>query len=372
MAIYEVHAAVCQERSGATGTTPPLHPQNAFQILALCVAASLCVLVSDPHQESTLLWQMTTEPTTKDCAICFFGLPRAFESLVLPSLIRNVIPLNDCDYYVHYYHQTSESAGRSGAGGTIDPNAIRLLEGAVKKVHPDSRVIFSFDTEEEFWKIHGDLVERTRTAKDANGQYLYFPWKARTYRHPVTTDNILKMWHSVQRAFLLIKRPYKIAAMLRSDVVYVTPIDVHDNGGITDKTVTVPGFGLYPVSDRIAYGDFDGVREWATARFSHLESHVESILQNDPGWGMHSERFMNYTIWPLIQNHAQIRQDESVCFLRARADETVWVSDCTVAPGINMKQVVEMTLGRLCHGDVQRLNKKGSRRVRFLNCTVVA
>ena len=43
------------------------------------------------------------------CAICLFGLPRAFESLVLPSLVKNVVRPNarhGCDYFVHYYNIT--------------------------------------------------------------------------------------------------------------------------------------------------------------------------------------------------------------------------------------------------------------------------
>jgi hypothetical protein len=44
------------------------------------------------------------------CAINLFGLPRAFRSLTLPSLIKNVIAVNaDCDYFVHYYQVTQEA-----------------------------------------------------------------------------------------------------------------------------------------------------------------------------------------------------------------------------------------------------------------------
>jgi hypothetical protein len=47
---------------------------------------------------------MTTpkQPLERDrCAINLFGLPRAFRSLTLPSLIKNVIAVNaDCDFFV--------------------------------------------------------------------------------------------------------------------------------------------------------------------------------------------------------------------------------------------------------------------------------
>ena len=317
------------------------------------------------------------------CAINFFGLPRAFESLVLPSIIKNIISPNPGgDYYVHYYHMTEELQGRSGGGGTIDPTAILLLRDAVheaSKQHGNEKtsqsiVEFVFDKEEDFWEKYSGLIERIRTTV-VDGKYLYFPWKAKTYQHPVTTDNIVKMWHSIQSSYQLMEDvaaskdiEYKIVAMLRSDVVYVTPINIHDAPKRSNNElvpVTIPNFGKHPVSDRIIYGPREAVKIWATQRFARLESHVDFILKNDPGWGMHSERFVNYTLFPLIQNITKIRQHPSLCFLRARADESVWVSDCysatrsVAAPSI-MKhllkggrtelRVVQDAIGRPCSG----------------------
>jgi hypothetical protein len=56
-------------------------------------------------------------PPEERCAINLFGLPRSFQSLVLPSFIENVIWPNaahNCDYFVHYFNLTQEAAGRSG------------------------------------------------------------------------------------------------------------------------------------------------------------------------------------------------------------------------------------------------------------------
>jgi hypothetical protein len=328
------------------------------------------------------------------CAINFFGLPRAFESLVLPSIINNVVKPNPgCDYYVHYYHMTEELEGRSGMGGTIDPTAIVLLRDAVFKIaternEPLPIVEFIFDREEDFWNKYNDLTTRIRTTT-INGKYLYFPWKAKTYRHPVTTDNIVKMWHSIQSSYLLMEQTaaeknidYEIVAMLRSDVVYITPIDIHDgpkpDHANATAPVTVPDFGKHPVSDRIIYGPREAVKIWATERFSHLDSHVKFILENDPGWGMHSERFINYTIFPLIREITQIRPHPTICFFRARADQSVWVSDCYGASsnvaaasilenlrGRNLRDVVQDAVGHKCPGAVVKL----TRTVKSLDCT---
>jgi hypothetical protein len=298
-------------------------------------------------------------------------------------------PNPGCDYYVHYYHMTEELGGRSGNGGAIDPTAILLLRDAVHNAAKERNmsylpiVEFVFDHEEDFWNKYNDLIQKIRTTK-VSGKYLYFPWKANTYHHPVTTDNIVKMWHSIQAAYQLMEDSataknidYKMVAMLRSDVVYVTPVDIHDALNATTTStelapVTVPDFGKHPVSDRIIYGPREAVKIWATKRFSQLESHVQFILSNHPGWGMHSERFLDYTIFPLIRNVTSIRAHPTLCFFRARADETVWISDCFGTYSIikqflgrSLPSVVEATLGRNCSGRVVKLKPT----VKSLDCS---
>lgn len=343
--------------------------------------------------------------TTERCAINFFGLPRAFESLVLPSIIKHIIEPNDnCDYFVHYYHMTEEAAGRSGQGGAINPTSILLLKDAVLRVAASKGetstpiVGFVHDTEEDFWKKYTPLIERIRTTK-LQGKYLYFPWKARTYKHPVTTDNIVKMWHSIQAAFQLMEHTaashnihYAIAGMFRSDVVYITSIHLRDHADADDKksqrvdaaphySVTIPNFGNHPISDRAVYGSTPAVKVWATERFARLEDHVHTMQKTDPGWGMHSERFLNATIFPAIRNTGgddttHILPHPTLCFLRARADETVWVSDCDGPPSVsapsilqalhqNIRAAVEETLGRSCSGTIVKLSKN----VKSLDCS---
>lgn len=139
------------------------------------------------------------------CAINFFGLPRSFESMVLPSMIKNVIKRNarfGCDYFIHYYHQESENAGRAGKGGQLNPDEVLLMRQPIKQAAKDVKstpnrnpaVIFIKDTEEEFWQKRGEQVEKYRTTKASDGNYLYYPWKAVTYRYPESIDNIVKQW----------------------------------------------------------------------------------------------------------------------------------------------------------------------------------
>lgn len=364
-------------------------------------------LMSDKNNDrSSLSGSINKQHKEPRCAILLWGLPRAFDSLVLPSLRKNIIAPNapyNCDYFIHYFHLKEEAAGRSGSGGAIHPEQVldirqHVIDAATGNPSRTPLVNFDKTTEEEFIDQYQGLLDTIHTTIDeTTGKYRYFPWKAKTYRHPVTTTNIVKMWHTIQSAWRLMERStasnveYTTVAMLRSDVVYVTPIDVFEyspdkRGGsygfpLPPSVVTVPGFGRYPVSDRIVVGPAAAVKVWATERFSRLEQHIRTI---DAGWGLHSERFVNWTLFPAMRNALDnenaILAHPHYCFFRARADETVWVSDCAVGdatvslPSIaayirehhgTYKHAVEDTLGRDCWGKVYPI----TRTVRVLNCT---
>lgn len=69
----------------------------------------------------------------------------------------------------------------------------------------------------------------------------------------MTVDNIVKMWHSIEQVWNLMEQhaqqahiTYDRVAMLRSDVVYMTPIDIWDTGtwGTVDQhnqVAVIPG-----------------------------------------------------------------------------------------------------------------------------------
>jgi hypothetical protein len=341
------------------------------------------------------------------CAINLYGLPRAFASIVLPSLVENVIQPNaayHCDYFIHYYNLTNEIVGRFGQGGRdVNPQEILLLRDKVLE-HDSTRastVIFGVTQEEDFWQQYATILDKIHNTKDGKtGRYIYFPWKAQTYQFPATVDNIIKMWHSIQAAWILMERHaaatnthsnpdgrrrtirYTRVAMLRSDVMYLTPIDIwaegrrassssksegaargHHPRNVANNQAVIPGFGKHPVSDRMIYGPYDAVQIWATQRFSRLEAHAQYMLQHNPGWAMHSERFVQHEILATIEKDLvgfHVTEHDSMCFLRARVDESVWITDCggnaqnsIVIPRLpkDMKGAVERILGRSC-GDI--------------------
>ena len=314
------------------------------------------------------------------CAIHLFGLPRAFRSLVLPSLIKNVLRPNarySCDYFVHYYNISFEASSRSGQGGKLDPHEIRLLSKAINETQVTntfSTVKFTMDEDSDFWKQRAALINELHTTKLNGGRPLYLPWKDTTYKY-TTLDNIIKMWHSIQGSWQLMQEhaastniTYTRVAMMRSDVVYMTPTDIWERGDnvagkhydVNNTHAVIPGFAKFPISDRMIYGPAQAVRIWADTRFAYLKSDKDKCSKpNSDCYGMflHSESLLRR----LLQ---QVKWEEhtTMCFFRVRVDESVWFQDCDIrgarklaSPHIQMptslrarQALIEKVLGRPC------------------------
>jgi len=77
------------------------------------------------------------------------------------------------------------------------------------------------------------------------------------------------------------------------------------------------------------YGPARAVEIWASQRFKLFERHIDLIEKTDPGWGFHPEMFLHLTIFPRIRSSGfGIVEHDTICFFRARSDETVWFLDC--------------------------------------------
>ena len=419
------------------------------------------------------------------CAILLYGLPRAFQTLVLPSLIENVIRPNAaaaadttdtddssssspspgssnnsssiavCDYFVYYHSITTESAGRSGSGGNIqiqtDQQLTDLLRAALQKQYSSpsggrtrSRQLLqavAHFTDHDFLRERGDLLHKIHTTTSSTTRHfasadvntantnnnnnnvnvsdlIYVPVKSDFgVRHfPTSTDNIVKMWHAQQGVWNLMEQhqqqqqrnsssssstvpyTYSHVAMLRLDVVYMTPIRIfptttttttrslhfsnnnnnnkNDAAAAAAGVVTIPAFAAAPVNDRMIYGPYHAVRVWAAERFQLLDQHIQTILEKDPGYGIHDEKYLYYTILPEIQRRGyEIQYDKNICFLRARADESIWVTDCGVVSW--NRHLLETTiLGYRCRAtwlpsssSSRRRRRRDGQRVVSLQCS---
>jgi hypothetical protein len=360
-------------------------------------------MVTDTTSTSRPTSAPSLAPSPREsCAIILYGLPRAFGSLVLPSLVQHVLEPNagyHCDYFVHYYNLTQEAAGRSGKGGSLNPHEIRSLTGAVQEVarrwattsnsssgtiEPPT-IAYGMTQEADFWTEQAEFLVKVHTTKDSRGRLLYYPWEEQSYT-AATVDNIVKMWYSIQSAWQVMESHaaqhavnYARVAMLRSDVFYMTPVDIWQRGGGVGKTardmdnrvVVIPDFANFPVSDRMIYGPYEAVRLWSATRFDSLDAHAQWSLQHKPGCTMHSESFVSRLVTRIQERGFVVDRHETLCFFRVRVDESVWVSDCTMpvpyaSPKIraglptDLQAEVEAILGRSCVGNIYKVSSGSS------------
>jgi len=309
---------------------------------------------------SSLEMIMPPQHSSGHCALLFFGLPRSYETIVLPSIVRHVLkPNQHCDVYAHSVIREEEDPGRSGKGGTIDPNALFLLKD---QVFNTSHVAIVTDTEEDFWYKYNDTLHKYRTKRGKDGKLIYYPWKLKEYK-PQTVDNIIKQWYSIESVWNLMEqeakklnKTYETVGMFRSDVFFATPIRVSQR---KSREAVMAGFALYPVNDRMIYGPYDAIKIWATRRFERFENEIDKM---PPGQALHSETILDRIIFPAMQRatSVQVTSNANICFFRVRADESMWVNDCLRArtPGAGtlrnpkwvgrQKKMVETILGRSC------------------------
>jgi hypothetical protein len=316
------------------------------------------------------------------CAINLYGLPRKFKDLVLPSFALNVIKVNSkyqCDYFVHYYDRKEESDYRGadrGRGGMIDPEEVRLLTEQVSLAHTSVAgesqetpvVEYIKDWEESFYKRYRPLLEKIHTSHGGpEGNLLYIPLSEKEAFPNATLVNIIKMWHSQQSVWELMEpeiwvgtrtpvrhqKHYSRVAMFRSDVLYVTPIDIYQlpDGSIdySNEFAVVPNFGNFPVNDRMIYGPADAVHVWASGRFRRLAEHVQRVAIT--GDGIHPEKYLYHTIFPAIRDAGVsiVPGSPSLCFLRVRSDMSIRIGDCGVGCVTNRNQMtIESILQRPC------------------------
>eukprot|EP00557_Chaetoceros_sp_GSL56_P003286 CAMPEP_0176499560 /NCGR_PEP_ID=MMETSP0200_2-20121128/12997_1 /TAXON_ID=947934 /ORGANISM="Chaetoceros sp., Strain GSL56" /LENGTH=1200 /DNA_ID=CAMNT_0017897997 /DNA_START=264 /DNA_END=3866 /DNA_ORIENTATION=+ len=331
----------------------PLEDMSEFEINAL---RTLGYLTLKGKKEKNLSDGSKLQPeklTQTRCSLNFFGLPRSFKSMALPSIVQNILKPNSiyhCDIVVHYYKIDFEDSGRYNSGGKIDTDAfsdfINIVNDLAKEAGQSTpSVIIVGETKEEFLMKYGEHVEQFQTAiNPETGKLKYFPWANPTYKSLKQIENIVMQWNSIQTAWQLMEdhavtigSKYQRVAFFRSDAFYATPIDIFkvdkDTYDYNNEFAIIPGFARFPVNDRMMYGPTEAVRIWATQRFERLEHHIATY--EFEGYGMHSERYMEHEILPAIQNETghEVIENVDICFYRTRAGYSVLISDCSHPTG---------------------------------------
>lgn len=359
---------------GANGTAGCFRHRRRAHSLALLLV-SLMILLSllanlwfishfsnlwpKGYAESTHLLANNPDLLKGTCAINLYGLPRSFKDLTLPSLIKNVIEPNarySCDYFVHYYDRQQELMDRGvdkGRGGRLNTEEIRLLETEGLAGY-NVTVRFAVDTEEEFFARYDSLL-----CKILSDPW-YLPIEADSHFTNSTISNIIMMLHSQESVWTLMQseretKQYNRVAMLRSDVLFVTPIDIYrlPDGSIDveNKHAVIPNFANHPSNDRFFAGPADATQIWAAGRLERLDAHVEKMRSLGRRIGIHSESLLKYTIFPAIQDaNFKILPDDDICFLRVRPDCSIRFSDCSYRlASENNKLAIESLIHRRCN-----------------------
>uniref|UniRef100_A0A7S3VFB4 Glycosyl transferase 64 domain-containing protein n=1 Tax=Chaetoceros debilis TaxID=122233 RepID=A0A7S3VFB4_9STRA len=309
------------------------------------------------------------------CSINFFGLPRSFKSMALPSIVKNILLPNaryNCDIVVHYYNMQFDEGGRFNRGGEIDADAVQALKEVSKVIAANAgksppSVIIKSETKEEFEEKYGDLVKKYKTAKDVDtGKPKYFPWKETSYSVKTNViDNIAMQWNSIQSAWQLMEEHSKVhgfeyerVAFFRTDSFYALPVDIFqvdkDTFDYNNRYAVIPAFARYPVNDRMMYGPYEAVKIWATERFQRIDHYIES--SEIKGYGMHQERYIANGILPAIREETgyEVVENIDICFYRTRAADSVIISDCSDPIGGSARGIQEIDQVQLVQNLVDR------------------
>jgi hypothetical protein len=63
--------------------------------------------------------------------------------------------------------------------------------------------------------------------------------------------------------------------------------------------MVVSCFDSHPINDRMIYGPYEAIKIWSSKRFELIEERARMSLH--PGFEMHSESFLNASIFPAME-----------------------------------------------------------------------
>lgn len=230
-------------------------------------------------------------------ALCFFGLPRSFNT-TLPSILQRLVEplraMTSLSLFVHTYNVSSVTNQRSGEyNAPIRVADVRQLAPDMLEIADERDVLHALPA--NFCRRHGD------------------PWQ-NGYR---SFQNYMCQLHSLRRLsdFVLGARAasFDFVLFARLDVYYFTALDVVQLLRAADGTVYVPhvhNFG--GVNDRFAFGRRDPMMLYGTRQMS-ISTYCDSFEA-------HAEK---YLLWFLQRNRVAIRRTPML-FGRVRASGELW------------------------------------------------
>jgi hypothetical protein len=238
-------------------------------------------------------------------ALLFFGLAKQFREVVLPSIQKNILAISEnakCDIYLHNYNITTTSNPRNKErAAPVYPEEVYDLTDNVK-----------METMEDFFSQRNMSYYANPTMLPSRK----FGWSQSSL------ENMYKQWHSIESVWDLMQDAeqrqgieYSRVGLFRTDVKYVTPIDIFKGGD-----AVIPDFGFL-VNDRMFYGTYNNAHVWAKIRFPSVPCYKprHKLIQ------MHSEFFMMDLV---LKNIPGVAKREDICFMRVQATGVMNTNDC--------------------------------------------
>lgn len=241
-----------------------------------------------------------------NCALIFFGLPKSFKKIVLPSITKYVLAVNPhCDIFIHTYNISVYSNPRNHEEESV------IIPAEMQSIGNITNMVF-----ENLVDFHSRI--------NVSYYHKYFP-QGNGWLFPNSLDNMMLQWNSIQVGWNLMvdhegktKKKYERVGFFRPDVLYTNNIDIQHGQAVTAKFNNRQGW----TNDRLFFGLREYAQIWATKRFSFVETYMNTTFGKEHG--LHSEMFLNkfMIFWniPLtLQNF---------CFYRVRATAQIILNDC--------------------------------------------
>lgn len=259
------------------------------------------------------------------CSLLFFGIPKMFKNLVLPSIEKYVLEPNPtCDVYMHTYNISSITNERNGEKS----DSINVEE--------------AYGLTSNVWITSMEEFELTRNLSHYRKHH-YKKWG----RCCTSIDNMIKQWHSIDKVWKLMvsrgsirfnedikhmnerlgsdknvnveKDFYERVGLFRSDVVYTHPIVISHGAAV------IPNFGQFKgENDRMFYGLYKHAKIWATKRFEYVDEYLLHEVKGNEEVQIHSEEYL----LSLLKRFSVPFVTKDICFWRARASGLLKTHDC--------------------------------------------
>lgn len=323
------------------------------------------------------------------CAINFYGsslsnIASSYETLVLPSIVKNIILPNvgyECDYFAHYYidnGSNNEDEGKENDKEDEDedshPTEAVLLQEQMdliarkKKLSRVPSVAYVQETGEDIMKKYEGLIRDQMMLTSNNSEPIqYYTGIESNSTQLKQIITAVKRWHSMEVSWKIMEQSaapsssggdyqYERVAMISSDVVYVTPMDIFRDGyGNLDNEneyAVIPTFSSESpaaATDYMVYGPAETVKLWATNRFELLK--ISGDLHSPSSSSslnhlLHPESFWEHALFPQMKEWggaSAIDQHKSWCSF-FRSGKSAWINNCDKQQGIGRSRTLTDTM----------------------------